>query len=94
MKWVAIHSGPHVRPNCSIQISSVLLYFENNSNIQIQHQRPKSHNQAVATYAQVGVCSNYLALPAIVYFLANFNFYNNMEFNPSFTHSKLYKYTV
>ena len=52
------------------------------------------HNQAVATYAQVRVCSNYFSLPAIVYFLANFNLYNNMEFNPSFTHSKLYKYTV
>ena len=52
------------------------------------------NSQAPATYAQLRVCSNYFLLPAIEYFLANFNFYNNMEFNPSFTHSKLYKYTV
>ena len=52
------------------------------------------HRQATATYAQLSVCSNYFSIPAIEYFLANFNFYNNMEFNPSFTHSKLYKYTV
>ena len=52
------------------------------------------HSQAPATYAQLSVCSNYFSIPAIVYFLANFNFYDNMEFNPSFTHSKLYKYTV
>ena len=52
------------------------------------------HRQATATYAQLGVCSNYFSIPLIEYFLANFNFYNNMEFNPSSTHSKLYKYTV
>ena len=52
------------------------------------------HRQATATYAQLRVCSNYFSILVIEYFLANFNFYNNMEFNPSFTHSKLYKYTV
>ena len=52
------------------------------------------HRQATATYAQLRVCSNYFSIPAREYFLANFNFYNNMEFNPSSTHSKLYKYTV
>ena len=48
------------------------------------------HRQAAATYAQLRVCSNYFSIPAIEYFLAIFNFYNNMEFNPSFTHNKLY----
>ena len=32
--------------------------------------------------------------PASVYYLANFNFYNNIEFNLFFPSSRLYNYTV